>query len=94
MKIYEYTPGFIHAKNFVVDDIYGVVGSVNLDYRSFFLHFEAGVLLFHDPCIADIKADFLDTQEKSQAISLERCRNHSLPRRLLRMVLRLFAPLM
>ena len=94
VKIYEYTPGFIHAKNFVVDDIYGVVGSVNLDYRSFFLHFEAGVLLFHDPCIADIKADFLDTQEKSQAISLERCRNHSLPRRLLRMVLRLFAPLM
>ena len=51
MKIYEYTPGFIHAKNFVVDDRYATVGTVNLDYRSLFLHFEDGVWLCDAPCI-------------------------------------------
>ena len=94
VKIYEYTPGFIHAKNFAVDDIYGTVGSVNMDYRSMFLHFEAGVWLCHDPTVLDIKADFLGTLEQCQAVTLARCRSRSLPRRLLRAVLRVFAPLM
>ena len=94
VRIYEYTPGFIHAKNFVVDDVYGVVGSVNMDYRSMFLHYEAGVWLCRDPSVAAIKADFLDTQAKSQPVTLEQCRNQPLPKRLLRLLLRLFAPLM
>ena len=94
VKIYEYTPGFIHAKNFVADDVYATVGSVNMDYRSLFLHFEAGVWLCHDPTVGDVKADFLATQDQSQEISLARCRERSLPRRLLRAVLRVFAPLM
>ena len=94
VKIYEYTPGFIHAKNFVVDDVYATVGSVNMDYRSLFLHFEAGVWLCHDPTVGDVKADFLATQDQSQEISLARCQERSLPRRLLRAVLRVFAPLM
>lgn len=92
--IYEYTPGFVHAKNFAVDDVYGAVGSINMDYRSMFLHFEAGVWLCHDPSILDIKADFLGTLKQCQAITLERCRDHSLLRRILRSVLRVFAPLM
>ena len=49
MRIYEYTPGFIHAKNFVVDDRFATVGTVNLDYRSLFLHFEDGVWLCEAP---------------------------------------------
>ena len=49
VKIYEYTPGFIHAKNFVVDGRYATVGTVNLDYRSLFLHFEDGVWLCDAP---------------------------------------------
>ena len=94
VKIYEYTPGFVHAKNFAVDDVYGTVGSVNMDYRSMFLHFEAGVWLCHDPSILDIKADFLLTQECCQEITLDRCRQRSLLRRFFRAVLRVFAPLM
>lgn len=46
VKIYEYEPGFIHSKIFVVDDAFATVGTVNLDYRSMFLHFENGVLLY------------------------------------------------
>ncbi len=94
VKIFEYTPGFVHAKNFAVDDIYGTVGTINMDYRSMFLHFENGVWLCHDPSVLDIKADFLATQAQSQAITLEQSRNHAWPRMLLRSVLRVMAPLM
>ena len=94
VKIYEYTPGFVHSKCFAVDDICGTVGTVNMDYRSMFLHFENGVWLCHDPTVLDIKADFFNTQAKSQEITLERCRRHPWPRKLLRSVLRVFAPLM
>ncbi len=61
VQIYEYTPGFIHAKNFVVDDRFATVGTVNLDYRSLFLHFEDGVWLCDAPCIRDIERDFQET---------------------------------
>lgn len=93
VKIYEYEPGFIHSKNFVVDDCYGSVGTVNMDYRSMFLHFENGVLLYQTPSVEDIKKDFLETQDKSIQVSLEDCRRVPLYRRALRAVLRLFAPL-
>ena len=94
VKIYEYTPGFVHAKCYAVDDCYGAVGTVNMDYRSMFLHFENGVWLCHDPTVLDIKADFLSTQEKCIPVTLEDCRRHPWPRKLLRSVLRVFAPLM
>ena len=94
VKIFEYEPGFIHAKNFVVDDQFATVGTVNLDYRSMFLHFENGVLLYETPSVADIREDFLDTQTKSLMVTLEDCRSASLPRRLFRDLLRLFAPLL
>lgn len=94
VKIFEYTPGFIHAKVFAVDDQYGTVGTINMDYRSMFLHFEDGVLLFDTPSIGEIKADFLQTQSVSEPVSLEQCRALPLPRRALRAVLRVFAPLM
>ena len=94
VKIYEYTPGFIHAKNFVVDGRYATVGTVNLDYRSLFLHFEDGVWLCDAPCIADIKADFEKTLEQCEAISLRRARHLNILVQLYRSVLRIFAPLM
>ena len=94
VKIYEYTPGFIHAKNFVVDGRYATVGSVNLDYRNLFLHFEDGVWLCDAPCIADIKADFEKTLEQCEAISLRRARHLNILVQLYRSVLRIFAPLM
>lgn len=94
VKIYEYEPGFIHSKNFVVDDRYASVGTVNMDYRSMFLHFENGVLLYDTPSVADIKADFLETQEKSLAVTYGDCLNVPLYRRMFRAVLRAFATLL
>ena len=94
VRIFEYEPGFIHSKNFVVDDLWATVGTVNLDYRSMFLHFENGVLLYGTPSVEDIRDDFLDTQTKSLPMTLEDCRSISLPHRLLRNLLRLFAPLL
>lgn len=94
VRICEYTPGFLHAKSFAVDDRFGTVGSVNLDYRSMFLHFEDGVWLCGDPTVLEIKKDFLETQKKCVEITLERARDHYFPRLLFRAVLRVFAPLM
>ena len=94
VQIFEYTPGFIHAKVFAVDDIYGTVGTVNMDYRSMFLHFENGVLLYHTPSVLDIKMDFLATQALSHAVTAAECRNIPLQRRILRTLLRVFAPLL
>lgn len=94
VKIYEYTPGFIHAKTFVVDDCYGVVGTINLDYRSLYLHFECAVWLYRCSCLAAIKEDYLKTLEKCQPITLEECRNTKWYRKLGRSILRVFAPLM
>lgn len=94
VKIYEYAPGFIHGKVFVVDDQYATVGTVNLDYRSMFLHFENGVLLYGTPTVGDVRDDFLDTQEKSVQVTLEDCRKVPVMRRILRGLLRIFAPLL
>ena len=94
VKIFEYTPGFVHAKNLVSDDVYAVVGSINMDYRSMFLHFEDAVWLCHDPSVLDVKTDFLATQIKCQPITLEQCLSHSWSRRLFRSILRVMGPLL
>ena len=94
VKIYEYTPGFVHAKTFVVDDEYAVVGTINLDYRSLYLHFECAAWMYKASCVTDVRDDFLKTQQMSQEITLEECRNISIPRRLGLSVLRVLAPLM
>ena len=94
VKIYEYTPGFVHAKTFVVDDEYAVIGTINLDYRSLYLHFECAAWMYKASCVTDVRDDFLKTQQMSQEITLEECRNISIPRRLGRSVLRVLAPLM
>ena len=94
VQIYEYTPGFIHAKNFVVDDRFATVGTVNLDYRSLFLHFEDGVWLCEAPCIRDIRKDFEATLEVSELYSLRRFKHLNILLQLYRSILRVFAPLM
>lgn len=70
VKIYEYTPGFIHAKNFVCDDKFAVCGTINLDYRSLVHHFECSAWMYETDAVMDIKGDFLQTQKVSQEISL------------------------
>lgn len=94
IKIYEYTPGFIHSKTFVSDDEVGVVGSINMDYRSLYLHFECGTWLYKTETIGDIKEDFLNMIEIATPITLEDCKRVKLITRLMRSILRLFAPLM
>lgn len=70
VKIYEYTPGFDHAKVFVSDDKTATVGTLNLDYRSLYLHFENGVYLSNVEEIEDVKKDFLDSMAKSHCVQL------------------------
>ncbi|MDO5155788.1 MAG: cardiolipin synthase [Eubacteriales bacterium] len=94
VKIYEYTPGFIHAKMMVVDDNYAVVGSINMDFRSLYLHFECAAFLYHCEVIEDIKEDIEDTIAVSQEITYEYCLNLNRPYRLWQSLLRLYAPLL
>ena len=69
VKLYEYIPGFVHAKVFLCDDLHAVVGTINLDYRSLYHHFECAAYLYQLPVLADIKADFQKTQELCRQIS-------------------------
>lgn len=94
VKIYEYTPGFIHSKTFVSDDHTATVGTVNLDFRSLYLHFECGTWLYQTKTVSDVKEDFLKTLERCQEITLEDCKNVKWYKRCLRGILRVFAPLM
>ena len=94
VKIYEYTPGFVHGKVFLSDDTCGVVGSINLDYRSLYLHYECAAYLYKVPALADIKADFDDTMAKSQLVTAEDAKNQPLFYRLMGALLKVVAPLM
>lgn len=94
VKIYEFEKGFIHAKNFVCDDEFVVIGSINLDYRSLYLHFECAVWTFGTPIIKDVKRDFERTLKKSMAITPEWIKKRKLITRILQSLLKLFAPLM
>lgn len=94
VKIYEYQPGFLHAKSFVCDDEIGVVGTINLDYRSLYLHFEDGVWIYRNQVIKDIKEDFTDTLEYCNPVTLEFCRGRNIAVRAMQSILRLFAPML
>ena len=94
VRIYEYTPGFIHAKGYLSDDQVAVVGTINMDYRSLYLHFECGVYLYGYDAIMDIKRDFIETFPLCREIGLDYCRKRSVFIRCFQCILRLFAPLL
>lgn len=94
IKIYEYTPGFVHAKGIVVDDKVAIVGSINLDFRSLYLHFECGTLFYDCDIINDIKEDFINTKNISQEITKKYLKDVKLYKRLYQSVLKVFSPLM
>ena len=94
VRIYEYTPGFIHAKVFLCDDRDAVVGTINLDYRSLYLHFECAAYLYKVPALADIKTDFTATMEQSQEKSLDDAKKLPLLTRVAGKLLKVVAPLM
>ncbi|MDE6261195.1 MAG: cardiolipin synthase [Oscillospiraceae bacterium] len=93
VKIYEYTPGFVHAKGCVVDGIVGTVGTVNLDYRSLFLHFENNSLFYRASLLEAVKSDFLDTQAQCREMKLGENVNINFWHWILDGILRIFAPL-
>lgn len=93
VEIYEYTPGFIHAKVVVSDDEVATVGTINFDYRSLYLHFECGVFMYKTKCIQDIKRDAIETIFKSKKIEKDFFKDNKFGV-LFKAVLRLFAPLM
>ncbi len=94
VKIYEYTPGFVHAKVFVSDDETAVVGTINLDFRSLYLHFECGVWIHKNPVVDAIEEDFLETLKKCRQVTLEDCRRYPFLPKFAGRMLRLIAPLM
>ena len=94
VKIYEYLPGFLHAKTFVVDDITAIVGSINLDYRSLNLNYECGTWMYNTGIEEDIKQDFMDTVQKSKEIALDEVKNRNIFVKMLEAILNTFAPLL
>ena len=94
VSIYEYTPGFVHAKAFVSDDKKAIVGTINLDYRSLYLHFECAVFTYKTTLSYDVEKDFQETLKKCEKITIENCKKFSIFKIIIGQVLRLFAPLM
>ncbi len=93
VRIYEYTPGFIHSKIFVSDDEIASIGTANLDFRSLYLHFECGTMLYGSSAVIEAKNDFLATLDECKEILPEDCK-HGVLRRLLGSFMRLISPLL
>lgn len=94
VRIMEYTPGFIHAKTFVSDDTCAVVGSINLDYRSLYLHFECAAYLSNMPAVMDVERDFTETAASCQTIGIGDLKKEKFLIRAAGWLLKVFAPMM
>lgn len=94
VKIYEYTPGFIHAKSVVADGRVCTVGTANFDFRSFYLHFENCVLAYKSKCVKEVERDFLETQALSEEVTIEQINKKGTLYAMLQAVLKVFSPLM
>lgn len=93
VRIFEYTPGFIHSKQMIVDDRFAAVGTINLDYRSLVHHYENAVLLYKTESIADIRKDFEEIFEQSQEIFSDTI-NPTWYQMMIKEVTQLFAPML
>jgi cardiolipin synthase len=93
VRVYEYTPGFCHAKMSIADDTLATCGTINLDYRSLYHHFENGCLFTGYEAVADVKKDFEDMFAKSKEVT-EDYKDPKAGRKFLQLLLRLIAPLM
>lgn len=93
VKVYEYTPGFIHAKCYLADDEYAMVGTINLDYRSLVHHFENGVWMYRCECLTDIRRDFQETFACSMHVEPSMLRR-GLPQQLICTLVKIFAPML
>ena len=94
IRIYEYTPGFVHAKFFVSDDVVATVGTVNVDYRSFYFHFECGTWICESDSVVEIRDHFKHLLRHSEEIKLEKWRRRPLALKFKQQLLHIFAPFM
>jgi cardiolipin synthase len=94
VKIYEYTPGFVHSKVFVADDKEAVVGTINLDYRSLYHHFECAAYMYDTACIADVKADVDGAIDASRQVQPGFWHSEKLSIKVLAIVSKVIAPLL
>ena len=94
VKIYEYMPGFVHAKVFVSDDCKAVVGTINLDYRSLYHHYECAAYLYKTSCISEIERDFEETLAKCREVTPEGNESTAIYNKILGRLMRLIAPMM
>jgi cardiolipin synthase len=94
VRIFEYTPGFMHAKMIVSDDTNALIGSINMDFRSFFLHDECALLVCGSPVVGEILADIRRTMDQCEEISPERMNNRSVLLKIVQSLLKLFSPMM
>ncbi|MBQ8604853.1 MAG: cardiolipin synthase [Oscillospiraceae bacterium] len=94
VKIYEYTPGFVHAKMYVSDDVQAIVGGANTDYRSMYLNFENCCSFYGGSITADVKADFENMFTHSHLVTMQDIENVSFLKRLYQIVFRVLGPMM
>ena len=94
VRVYEYTPGFVHAKVFVCDDREAVVGTINLDYRSLYHHFECATYLYGVDCIGDIEADYQSVLKQCRRVTAETIQREKWTVKASGIVLKAIAPLM
>ena len=94
VQLYEYTPGFVHAKVFVSDNRKAVVGTINMDYRSFYHHFECAAYLYDTDCIPDIEADFQNTLTQCTRVTWETLKKEPFSRKLTGFLMKSLSPLM
>ncbi len=94
VKIYQYTPGFLHSKCVLCDDELATVGTINFDYRSFYHHFECGIFMYQVDAIADLKKDMEAAFEASEQITLEWCKEKFVKINVIGPILKLFSPLL
>ena len=94
VRIFEYTPGFIHAKNVIADDECAICGTINTDYRSFYLHYECGVFLSEISAIADMKEDFICTQKHCKEMDLVSWSKRPVSHKLIQFGFKILSPLL
>ena len=94
VEIYRYNRGFMHGKLFLADDDFGIVSTINLDFRSLYLHFEDGIWMYKTSCLGDLKKDFEDNFSKSDLVTMDYVKEIAWYKRLFRTIITPFAPLM
>lgn len=94
VHIYEYQPGFIHAKNVISDDVCAICGTINVDYRSFYHHYECGALISDTIAIKEMKRDFEQTLTECREITLDEWKKRPLSQKVIQSVLKLLSPML